>query len=130
MTKANAFSIDADHMLDDAWAARIAIRKRRGRSAVAVSASLTLLWAVLVTLFGQWDRIADLWPATLTMVFGSVVAGSTPQGGGVVAFPVFTKVFGMPPEVARTFSLCIQSVGMIAATCWIIINRRPVEWRT
>ena len=117
-------------MLKDAWAARIRVRRFRTRSAIALSASLTLAWVALMFGFGLWDRVAGLWPATVTMIFGSVVAGSTPQGGGVVAFPVFTKVFGMPPEVARTFSFCIQSVGMMSATAWILINRRPVEWRS
>lgn len=130
MSAASDVVIDQKQMLDTAWQARAGVKRRRGRSAVMVSASLTLIWAIVVTTFGLWDRILELWPATITMVFGSVVAGSTPQGGGVVAFPVFTKVFNMPPEVARTFSLCIQSVGMTAAMAWIIINRRPVEWRT
>ena len=96
---------------------------------IALSASCTILWFFFVTKFDLWDRISGLWPASLTMLFGSIVAGSTPQGGGVVAFPVFTKFFGTPPEVARTFSLCIQSVGMTAGAAWIIINRKPVEWR-
>ncbi len=96
---------------------------------ILLSACCTLAWFVCVTYFNQWDRISDLGPAAFTMVFGSVVAGSTPQGGGVVAFPVFTKVFGTPPEVARTFSFCIQSVGMTAGAAWIVINRKPIEWR-
>ncbi|MBM1220863.1 sulfite exporter TauE/SafE family protein [Ponticoccus sp. SC2-23] len=122
--------LDPQQMLDEAWSARLDSRQFRTRSAIAVSASLTGIWLIAMISFDLWDRVIGLWPATITMVFGSLVAGSTPQGGGVVAFPVFTKVFGMPPEVARTFSFCIQSVGMMAATAWIVINRRPVEWRT
>ncbi len=63
------------------------------------------------------------------MVFGSFVAGSTPQGGGAVAFPVFTKVLDIDTAVARSFSLCIQAIGMVAASLSIIINRRSVEWK-
>lgn len=56
---------------------------------------------------------------SVTMLFGSFVAGSTPAGGGAVAFPVFTKLLGVPPEEARTFSLMIQTVGMGMAALFI-----------
>ncbi len=78
---------------------------------------------------GHWERVVDNWVAALTMIFGSFVAGSTPQGGGAVAFPVFTKGLEIPAEVARTFSLAIQTVGMGTATAAIVVNRRRVEWR-
>jgi uncharacterized membrane protein YfcA len=61
------------------------------------------------------------------MVFGSFVAGSTPQGGGAVAFPVFTKVLEVPADVARTFSLSIQAVGMVVASIIIVLAERKIE---
>lgn len=61
------------------------------------------------------------------MVVGSFVAGSTPQGGGAVAFPVFTKALGISSEVARAFSLAIQTVGMGSAALVILIRRVPVD---
>ncbi len=103
--------------------------KSRMRAATGVSVAVTVCWAVYVTASGQWDRVADRWAAALTMIFGSFVAGSTPQGGGAVAFPVFTKLLKIPTEVARTFSLSIQTIGMGAATASILITRRRVEWR-
>lgn len=60
---------------------------------------------------------------SVTMMFGSFVAGSTPAGGGAVAFPVFTKLLGVTPEVARTFSLMIQTVGMGMAALFIYSRR-------
>jgi uncharacterized membrane protein YfcA len=57
------------------------------------------------------------------MVFGSFVAGSTPAGGGAVAFPVFTKLLDIEPPVARTFSLMIQTVGMGMAALFIFSRR-------
>lgn len=118
--------LDAAHALerDRARSARA-----RARTAVAVSSTITLSWLVAVTAFGLWPRVADNWVASLTMVAGSVVAGATPQGGGAVAFPVFTKALEVPADVARTFSLCIQTVGMGTATAWIVIRRRAVHWR-
>ena len=88
-----------------------------------------VIWAGYVTISGQWGRVAGHWQATLTMVFGSFVAGSTPQGGGAVAFPVFTKVLEVPPPVARSFSLFIQAIGMVTASAIIILARRNVEYR-
>ena len=37
------------------------------------------------------------------------------EGGGAVAFPVMTLVLHVSPQVARDFSLMIQSCGMTAA---------------
>jgi uncharacterized membrane protein YfcA len=120
-----------DHpVLNEAWVARDAARRRRSRLAIAVSVTVTLVWAVAVTAYGLWPRVLGQWPSSITMVFGSIVAGSTPQGGGAVAFPVFTKLLEIPAEVARSFSLSIQTIGMSAAALSIIINRRQVEWRT
>lgn len=109
--------------------ARATTRRKRTRIALGVSVAVTVLWALYATAFGQWERIANNWFAALTMVFGSFVAGSTPQGGGAVAFPVFTKLLEVPSDVARSFSLCIQTIGMGTATVSILINRRAIEWR-
>jgi uncharacterized membrane protein YfcA len=104
------------------------VRRSRARLALAVSGSVTVVWAVYVFGWGHLDRVTERWVAALTMVFGSFVAGSTPQGGGAVAFPVFTKVLDIPAPVARSFALCIQAVGMGAASLSIIAQRRPVVW--
>ena len=112
-----------------AAAERTATRRRRTRQALGVSLGVTVVWLVYATAFGQWERILNNWSASITMVFGSFVAGSTPQGGGAVAFPVFTKLLEVPSDVARSFSLCIQAIGMGTATVSILIHRRRVEWR-
>lgn len=63
------------------------------------------------------------------MVFGSFIAGATSEGGGAIAFPVFTKMLHILPLDAKVFSLAIQSVGMMSATLTIIVMRIAVEWR-
>ncbi|MGR9071688.1 MAG: sulfite exporter TauE/SafE family protein [Gammaproteobacteria bacterium] len=73
--------------------------------------------------------LQENWRISLTMVFGSFIAGATSEGGGAVAFPVFTKVLRISPLEAKIFSLAIQSVGMTAATLTIVFMRVPVEWR-
>lgn len=131
MTDTTARTTTAEHpMLSAAWTARNKARRTRFWRAIGVSATITVVWFIAITVLGLWPRVIGQWPASITMVFGSIVAGSTPQGGGAVAFPVFTKVLNMPAEVARSFSLCIQTIGMSTAALSIIINRRPVEWRT
>lgn len=61
------------------------------------------------------------------MVFGSFVAGGSAEGGGAIAFPVMTLVFKISPANARNFSLAIQSIGMSAATLWIVAKRIQIE---
>jgi uncharacterized protein len=56
---------------------------------------------------------------SITMTIGSFIAGATSEGGGAVAFPVMTLIFKIKPEVARDFSLMIQSFGMTAAALTI-----------
>ncbi|MGB2923284.1 MAG: sulfite exporter TauE/SafE family protein [Mycobacterium sp.] len=110
-----------------AAAARDRADRRRARLAIGFSILVTLAWFVGVLLTDNFGRVWDNIVATPTMMFGSFVAGSTPQGGGAVAFPVFTKGLGVPSEVARTFSLAIQSVGMTAATVAILLRRRAID---
>lgn len=73
--------------------------------------------------------ISENWPITVTMIFGSFIAGATSEGGGAIAFPVFTKLLHISPLDAKIFSLAIQSVGMMAATLTIMVMRVAVEWR-
>merc|ERR1719504_442227 len=66
---------------------------------------------------------------TITMIFGSMLAGATSEGGAAVAFPVMTLAFGINPVVARDFSFMIQSVGMTAASLTIFWMGVVVEWK-
>jgi uncharacterized membrane protein YfcA len=61
------------------------------------------------------------------MVVGGTVAGMTSEGGGTIAFPVMTLVFGIGPAIARDFSLMIQSAGMTAASFSILFMKVQVE---
>ncbi|MEM7275135.1 MAG: sulfite exporter TauE/SafE family protein [Actinomycetota bacterium] len=121
-------ALDDLRFLDEGARVRSELARRRTIRGFGVSAVVTSVWVIGVTAGGQWGRVADHAVAALTMVFGSFVAGATPQGGGAVAFPVFTKVLDVPAEAARSFSLCIQAVGMTSASIAIIVGRRPVVW--
>jgi uncharacterized membrane protein YfcA len=119
--------IDIDAIVGSARSARDADSRRRARSALGVSLGVTVVWLGWIVAAGLWGRVVDNWVSAVTMIFGSFVAGATPQGGGAVAFPVFTKGLEVPSEVARSFSLCIQMVGMGCASAAILIRRRRFD---
>jgi uncharacterized membrane protein YfcA len=105
---------------------RLALRALRFNLLMAL-----LIWIVWLTL-GGGNAIHHLlvdWKVGLTMIFGSMVGGGTSEGGGAVAFPVFTKLLHIAPYDARNFSLAIQSVGMGAASLSILFLRIPIERR-
>ncbi|MDJ0693324.1 sulfite exporter TauE/SafE family protein [Mastigocoleus sp. MO_188.B34] len=90
------------------------------------------VWTIWLTVAGPSRALSNLtenWEASVTMIFGSIVAGGTSMGGGAVAFPVFTKVLHVPPNEAKVFSLAIQSIGMSAASLTIMAMKTKVEWR-
>ena len=85
------------------------------------------IWASYMTVSQSWNLFLEDWYMTVTMIFGSFIAGASSEGGGAIAYPVMTLGFKIAPEVARNFSLAIQSMGMTAATLWIFAKRIPIE---
>lgn len=83
-------------------------------------------WAAWLTWRQQWWTAAERWPTALAMVLGSFFAGSTPVGGGSIAFPILTLLLGEPPALGRSFSFAIQSLGMTSAALYLWCTRRPV----
>jgi uncharacterized protein len=85
-------------------------------------------WLVYVTqnqLFYYIEK--HIW-AVVTMIFGSFIAGSSPEGSAAVAYPVFTLLLDIKPAVARNFAFAIQSIGMAAASLLILGLRIKVDW--
>jgi uncharacterized protein len=102
------------------------------RSALLFNLAIALLvWVVWLVWGGRFamDHLVADWRVALTMVFGSLVGGGTSEGGGAIAFPIFTKLLHIAPRDARNFSLAIQSVGMGAASLSILYLRIPIERR-
>jgi uncharacterized membrane protein YfcA len=89
------------------------------------------VWAIWLIFGGRHalQHIVSDWRVALTMVFGAFVGGGTSEGGGAIAFPIFTKVLHIAPRDARNFSLAIQSVGMGTASLSIFYLRIPIERR-
>jgi uncharacterized protein len=85
-------------------------------------------WLFIGEGYHALSYIEENWRISIVMIFGSMVAGGTSEGGGAVAFPFFTKVFHIDPHTAKLFALCIQSVGMTTASLLIIVTRVKVDW--
>lgn len=118
---------EASQLIHSARTQRSGAARRGQQRSVRVGFSIIVLWACAVLATGQTDRVLDNLAAAFTMMFGSFVAGSTPQGGGAVAFPVFTKLLGVSEADARTFSLSIQAIGMGSAALIIVLTGRKVD---
>lgn len=102
--------------------------RRRSRKALCTTVmAVWALWFIYMFWGRQFFLFIDNWYMSLTMVFGSFIAGSTSAGGGAVAFPVMTLGFDIHPSCARNFSIAIQSVGMTAAAYAIWRCKIPVE---
>ena len=110
------------------YAEEVATRRRPRIWLFIVPIIITyVVWTIYMQLTNSWYLFGHNWFMSVTMVFGSFIAGASSEGGGAVAFPAMTLIFHIHPSVARTFSLAIQSVGMTAAALWIYVRRIPIE---
>jgi len=86
-----------------------------------------ILWWLLAIRHNYFEYFPSRYLLTITMIFGSTIAGMTSEGGGAVAFPVMTLALNITPHVARDFSLMIQSCGMAAASFTILWMKIKLE---
>ena len=106
----------------------MAAARRLLRDPVVVTALVVwTAWLAAMTSGDRWHLFAEGWPMSITMAFGSFVAGATSEGGGAVAFPVMTLLLGIDPTTARDFSLMIQTIGMNAAAIAIVSKGIRIE---
>jgi uncharacterized membrane protein YfcA len=87
------------------------------------------IWLWYMLTHNGFALYAQNWMAPVTMIFGAFIAGASSEGGGAVAFPVFTLLMDVPAATARNFSFACQSIGMTAASMLIIGMKIPVSWR-
>ena len=83
------------------------------------------LWAYSLLSQGIVGEVfAQYWPMSVAMLLGSFVAGSTPLGGGIVAYPVCQLVLFWPTPDSRDASILVQSIGMNAAGYLLLLRKR------
>ena len=85
-------------------------------------------WSFYVISTNSFFVFAKHWAAILTMIFGSFIAGSSPEGSAAVAYPVFTLLLKIEPAIARNFAFAIQSIGMTSASLLILGLKIKVDW--
>jgi uncharacterized protein len=89
-----------------------------------------IAWLGVMIVGEYWSTAIKNWPIAVAMLAGSMVAGSTPIGGGSIGFPILVLVFGKPATLGRNFSLAIQSTGMLSACIYILLMKRKLAWRS
>lgn len=90
-------------------------------------AILLLLWGIFSLKNITFDILQKNILVPVTMIFGSFLGGFTCEGGGAIAFPVFTKVLNIEPSVVRDFSFAIQSIGMTFGSITILLKKIRIE---
>jgi uncharacterized membrane protein YfcA len=85
-------------------------------------------WSIYVQSVDLINLYSTKWPVALTMLFGSFIAGSSPEGSASIAYPIFTLLLGIAPPIARNFSFAIQSIGMTSASLLILGLKIKVDW--
>ena len=61
-------------------------------------AAVYVTWFSYMSQNDLWSLFATRWHMTVTMIFGSFIAGASSEGGGAIAYPVMTLGFRIPPE--------------------------------
>jgi uncharacterized membrane protein YfcA len=84
------------------------------------------IWLFVMIRGDYWGQVFAYWPGTIGMAFGSFVAGSTPLGGGVVAFPLAVLIFKLTPAESRDVSVLVQTIGMNGAAYLLYISKREL----
>ena len=84
-------------------------------------------WFYFLFTNNQFYVLTENIPVMITMIFGSFIAGSSPEGSASIAFPIFTLYLNIAPDIARNFAFAIQSIGMTSATIYILNKKLPVE---
>lgn len=86
------------------------------------------IWFWYMLSHESFEIYARQWATVLTMIFGSFIAGASPEGSAAVAYPIFTLILKIAPPITRNFAFAIQSIGMTSATLLIIGMRLKVDW--
>ena len=83
-----------------------------------------VLWAYVLTINQAWAAsFGSYWTMSIAMVFGSLLAGSTPCSAGVVIYPVTQLAPLDPAPDSRDISAMLQAFGLAAATYTILLKK-------
>jgi len=90
-------------------------------------APVLVVWPLWITILARdhvaWGDVFQYWPLTVGMVFGSFLAGATPIGGGVVAYPISVLILDFTSAESRDAAVLVQSVSLTAASFLLIVTK-------
>ncbi len=86
------------------------------------------IWLGYMSKTDSWYLLKTNFQIIITMVFGAFIAGSSPEGSSAIAYPIFTILLDISPNDARNFAFAIQSIGMTAASIFILSKKIKVDW--
>ncbi|VDL80897.1 unnamed protein product [Nippostrongylus brasiliensis] len=111
------------------WEDLIFIKYRKFVAMLIPFAFMQIIWWMLAIRYNFFQWYPDYWHMPVTMALGSFVGGMTSEGSGAVAFPVMTLALHINPQIARDFSIMIQSCGMTSALMCVIFMKVKFEHR-
>ncbi|CAH1772853.1 unnamed protein product, partial [Owenia fusiformis] len=114
--------------VDASMGRRFLVKYRRAIGFLIPTVFCLVIWLAIAIKKNLWPLFVDNYFMSITMIFGSLIAGMTSEGAAAIAFPVMTLAFKISPNVARDFALTSQSCGMSAATFTILWMRVKLEW--
>jgi hypothetical protein len=81
------------------------VRNKSGQNAIQ------FVWWSICIRHSHFIEFVKRYRLSVITVFGATSGGITSIGGGVIAFPVMTLGFTIPPPIARDFCIMCQAVG-------------------
>lgn len=96
---------------DAPWHKVLLVKHRRLVGVLIPFTIYNVIWWALAIRHDYFELFQERYLLSITMIFGALIGGATSEGGGAVAFPVMTLALGIPPAIARDFSLMCQSCG-------------------
>jgi len=90
---------------------------------------MLIIWLLIVEYNDLWWSFRENWLIAVIMTLGAFIAGASSEGGGAVAFPALTLLYGLSPQIGSSFALTIQSFGMTSASYYIVKTKVRVSWK-
>ena len=93
------------------WLKKIILNNRRLVGILIPCIFFHFIWWSVCIKHGHFVEFIKRYRLSIITIFGATSGGITSIGGGVIAFPVMTLGFTIPPPIARDFCIMCQAVG-------------------
>lgn len=100
------------------WIKKFILRNRRLVGIMIPCLFLHFVWWSVCIRHNYFVEFVKRYRLSIITIFGATSGGITSIGGGVIAFPVMTLGFTIPPIIARDFCIMCQAVGELDGGSW------------